>query len=148
MHSASVLFHRKLWGLTSVPASGILHVPGWSRHFALHHGPLGWPATLRPSPVKDRLPSARPQIPVADGRALIADYNPMEIPLREARWRNLLLAVSLLTVAILMFQAGEIWLASDRLASGKLGPMEPRAALVPGNGAARDSHGTLPQRGL
>ena len=69
----------------------------------------------------------------------------MEIPLREARWRNLLLAVSLAMAAALIFQAGEIWLASDRLASGKLPLMERGAALVPGNAAAWDSLGRMRQ---
>jgi tetratricopeptide (TPR) repeat protein len=69
----------------------------------------------------------------------------MVIPLGGARRRAILLAVSLVTTAILMFQAGEIWLASDRLASGKLGLMERGAALVPGNAAAWDSLGRLRQ---
>jgi tetratricopeptide (TPR) repeat protein len=65
----------------------------------------------------------------------------MEIPLGEARWRAVLLVVSLATVAILIFQAGELWLASHRLASGKIPLMERGAALVPGNAAAWDSLG-------
>jgi tetratricopeptide (TPR) repeat protein len=69
----------------------------------------------------------------------------MEIPLGGVRRRTVLLTVSLATAAILIFQASEIWLASNRLASGKLGLMERGAALVPGNGAAWDSLGRLRQ---
>jgi tetratricopeptide (TPR) repeat protein len=69
----------------------------------------------------------------------------MEISLGEARRRTLLLAVSLAAAAIMVFQAGELWLASNRLASEKLPLMERGAALVPGNAAAWDSLGRLRQ---
>lgn len=69
----------------------------------------------------------------------------MEIPLGEARRRTLLIAVSLATTLILIFQASELWLASYWLASGNLDLMERGANLVPGNAAAWESLGRLRQ---
>lgn len=69
----------------------------------------------------------------------------MEIALGEVRRRRVLLAVSLATAAILIFQSSELWFASYRLASGKIELMERGAALVPGNAAAWDSLGRLRQ---
>jgi tetratricopeptide (TPR) repeat protein len=69
----------------------------------------------------------------------------MEIPLEDLGRRRLLLAVSLVITAILIFQACEIWLASHRLDSEKVAIMERGAALVPGNGSAWDRLGRLQQ---
>ena len=112
--------------------------------FTLPHGPVRLLATLRCSFVEVCL-SSRSQIPVAVWRALIADYNAMVTLLGEVRRWRLLPVVSLAIAAVLIFQAGEIWLADNRLSSGKLGLMERGAALVPGNAAAWDSLGRLRQ---
>ncbi|HXQ27333.1 MAG TPA: hypothetical protein VN822_13065 [Candidatus Acidoferrales bacterium] len=68
----------------------------------------------------------------------------MEISL-ESGHRRILLIASLAIAAILIFQAGELWLASHRLDSGKLEEMERGAALVPGDGSAWDRLGRLRQ---
>ncbi len=69
----------------------------------------------------------------------------MEIPLKGLGRRRLVLAVSLGIAAVLIFQAGEIWLASHRLDSEKVTLMERGAALVPGDGSAWDRLGRLRQ---
>ena len=69
----------------------------------------------------------------------------MGLSLREPRKRIIVLAVSLAAAAILIFQAGKLWLSSYRLASGRLDLMERGAALVPGNAAAWDSLGRFRQ---
>jgi tetratricopeptide (TPR) repeat protein len=69
----------------------------------------------------------------------------MEIPLEDLRRRRLALAVSLVIAAVLIFQAGEIWLASRRLDSEKVTLMERGAALLPGDGSAWDRLGRLRQ---
>lgn len=56
-----------------------------------------------------------------------------------------LLLASLAIAAVLVFQACELWLASYRLDSAKLEPMELGAALVPGDGSAWDRLGRLRQ---
>jgi tetratricopeptide (TPR) repeat protein len=69
----------------------------------------------------------------------------MEIPLEDERRRRVALAVSVVISAVLIFQAGEIWLASRRLDSEKLTLMERGAALLPGDGSAWDRLGRLRQ---
>jgi hypothetical protein len=64
----------------------------------------------------------------------------MEIPLGEPG-RRIVLAVSFVAAAILIFQASEIWLASHRLDSEKTAVMERGAALLPGDGSAWDRLG-------
>lgn len=56
-----------------------------------------------------------------------------------------LLALSLVCAALLIWQAGVLWLASHRLASGNLELMRRGAALTPGDGSAWDSIGHLRQ---
>ena len=68
----------------------------------------------------------------------------MEIPL-EGGQRRILLVASLAIAAVLIFQAGELWLASHRLDSEQLEQMERGAALVPGDGSAWDRLGRLRQ---
>jgi tetratricopeptide (TPR) repeat protein len=65
----------------------------------------------------------------------------MEIPLEDAGRRWIVLAVSLLIAAVLVFQASEIWLADHRLDSEKIAVMERGAALVPGDASAWDRLG-------
>jgi tetratricopeptide (TPR) repeat protein len=69
----------------------------------------------------------------------------MEIPLADAGRRRILLAASFVIAALLMFEAGELWLASYRLDSGKVSLMERGAALVPGDASAWDRLGRLRQ---
>src|SRR5271170_3507205 len=69
----------------------------------------------------------------------------MEIPLKDLGRRRIGLAVSLVIAAVLIFQAGEIWLASNRLDSEKLVLMERGAALLPGDGSAWDRLGRMRQ---
>ena len=69
----------------------------------------------------------------------------MEIPLEDQGRRRIALAVSLVISAVLIFEAGEIWLASRRLDSEKLTIMERGAALLPGDGSAWDRLGRLRQ---
>ncbi len=69
----------------------------------------------------------------------------MEIPLEDLGRRRITLAVSVAIAAVLMFQAGEIWLASHRLDSEKITLMERGAALLPGDGSAWDRLGRMRQ---
>src|SRR5271170_7994251 len=69
----------------------------------------------------------------------------MEIPLEDLGRRRLTLAVSVVVAAVLIFQAGEIWLASHRLDSEKITLMERGAALLPGDGSAWDRLGRMRQ---
>ena len=85
------------------------------------------------------------QINLAQEPRLVADYRSMEIPLENLVRRRLVLAVSLVIAAVLIFQACEIWLASHRLDSEKVTLMERGAALVPGDGSAWDRLGRLRQ---
>jgi len=68
----------------------------------------------------------------------------MEIPIEGARAKLVLLVVSL-AAAILIFQAGEIWLADHRINSGNPEQMERGAALLPGNADAWDLLGRFYQ---
>jgi tetratricopeptide (TPR) repeat protein len=69
----------------------------------------------------------------------------METSLETPGQRRVLLFVSLAVAGLLIFQAGEIWLANHRLDSNKLAPMERGAALIPGDGSAWDRLGRLRQ---
>jgi len=69
----------------------------------------------------------------------------MEISLESAQRRKILLAASLAIAIVIIFEAGRLWLATSRLDSGQLELMERGAALMPGNGAAWESIGTLRQ---
>jgi tetratricopeptide (TPR) repeat protein len=69
----------------------------------------------------------------------------MEIPLADAGRRRIVLAASFVIAAVLIFEAGEFWLASYRLDSGKVALMERGAALVPGDASAWDRLGRLRQ---
>jgi tetratricopeptide (TPR) repeat protein len=69
----------------------------------------------------------------------------MEIPLADARQRGIVLGVAAILSAVLIFQAGILWLASYRLDSEKLALMERGAALVPGDASAWDRLGRLRQ---
>jgi tetratricopeptide (TPR) repeat protein len=69
----------------------------------------------------------------------------MEIPLEGLGRRRLVLAVSLIIAAALIFQAGKLWLASHWLDSEKIALMERGAALAPGDGSAWDRLGRLRQ---
>jgi tetratricopeptide (TPR) repeat protein len=69
----------------------------------------------------------------------------MEILLEGLGRRRLVLAVSLLIAAVVIFQACEIWLASHRLDSENVTLMEGGAALIPGDGSAWDRLGRLRQ---
>jgi tetratricopeptide (TPR) repeat protein len=69
----------------------------------------------------------------------------MEIPLASAGRRLLLLCTSFAIAAILVSQAGVIWLATHRLESEQLAQMERGADLIPKNGAAWDRLGRLYQ---
>jgi tetratricopeptide (TPR) repeat protein len=69
----------------------------------------------------------------------------MEIPLEDLGRRRMALAVSLVIAAVLIFQAGEIWLASHWLDSEKVTLMERGAALVSGDASAWDRLGRLRQ---
>jgi tetratricopeptide (TPR) repeat protein len=65
----------------------------------------------------------------------------MQLSLEDASERWLLLAVSSLLAAILIFQASEIWVATRRIQSGHLDVMERGAELLPRNGEAWDRVG-------
>jgi tetratricopeptide (TPR) repeat protein len=69
----------------------------------------------------------------------------MEIPLSTARRRWFAVAVSLAIAPLLIFQAGELWLASHRLDSKQIGQVERGVRLVPGDGAAWDQLGRMRQ---
>jgi tetratricopeptide (TPR) repeat protein len=69
----------------------------------------------------------------------------MESSLEDARRRRILLVASLAISAVLIFQAGEIWLANHRLDSAEIAKMERGAALVPGDGSAWDRLGRMRQ---
>jgi tetratricopeptide (TPR) repeat protein len=79
------------------------------------------------------------------GRGRIADYRLMEFPLSTAWWRWFVVAFSLAVAALLIFQAGELWLASHRLDSKQIGEVERGVALVPGDGEAWDQLGRMRQ---
>jgi tetratricopeptide (TPR) repeat protein len=85
------------------------------------------------------------KIRLAPESRLIADYRLMETLLETSGQRRILLFVSLAVAALLIFQAGEIWLANHRLDSDKLATMERGAALIPGDGSAWDRLGRLRQ---
>jgi tetratricopeptide (TPR) repeat protein len=65
----------------------------------------------------------------------------MELSLERAGKRRAVLGAALAVAGILMFQAGELWLANCRIDSGRLDLIERGAALVPGNGEAWDRVG-------
>jgi tetratricopeptide (TPR) repeat protein len=69
----------------------------------------------------------------------------MESSLEEAARRRILLVVSLAIAALLIFQAGKIWLANYRIESETLATVERGAAMMPGDGAAWDRVGRLRQ---
>jgi tetratricopeptide (TPR) repeat protein len=69
----------------------------------------------------------------------------MEISLEDLGRRRIVVAVSLVIAVVLIFQAGEIWLASHRLDSEKVTLMERGAALLPGDGSAWDRLGRMRQ---
>ena len=69
----------------------------------------------------------------------------MDTSLESGARRRLLLAISLAITAVLFFQAGEIWLADQRLDSNQVKTVERGAALVPGYGSAWDRLGNLRQ---
>ncbi len=69
----------------------------------------------------------------------------MESSLEDAGRRRIVLAVSLIVAALLIFEAGRIWLANHRLDSDKLKTMERGAALIPGDGSAWDRLGRMRQ---
>lgn len=65
----------------------------------------------------------------------------MESYLGDPGRRWIVLAVSLLAAAVLIFEAGRIWIASNRLSSDQLSTMERGVALTPGDGSAWDRVG-------
>lgn len=65
----------------------------------------------------------------------------MEIPIADRTRRLVLLLVSLAIAALLINQAGKIWLASYQLDSEKVPRMERGAALLPGDASAWDRLG-------
>jgi len=69
----------------------------------------------------------------------------VEIPLRSAWHRWGLVALSLLTAAILIPQACVLWIANHRLNSEQVDVMERGAKLTPGDAAAWDRVGRLRQ---
>jgi tetratricopeptide (TPR) repeat protein len=69
----------------------------------------------------------------------------MEIPLSTSGRRWFAAAVSLAIAALVIFQAGELWLASRRLDSKQIGQVARGVALVPGDGAAWDQLGRMRQ---
>ena len=89
-------------------------------------------------------PSGAFQIKLAEGLTLIADYDSMEIPL-DGRLRRGLLLTAIVVAAILIWQAGVLWLARHRLESGNLALMTRGIALTPGDGAGWDRIGQLRQ---
>lgn len=72
----------------------------------------------------------------------------MEISIPSARYRNILLAASALIAVLLIFQAGEVWLASRWINSQDPQLVERGAALVPSDGSAWDNLGHLRQWSL
>lgn len=87
---------------------------------------------------------AAPQIKLAEGPTLIADYDSMEIPL-DGRHRRALLLTSFVVAALLIWQASILWLARHWLESGNLALMTRGIALTPGDGAGWDRIGQLRQ---
>ena len=69
----------------------------------------------------------------------------MEISLEAQGRRRIALALSMVIAAVVIFQAGEIWLASHWLDSEKITLMDRGAALLPGDGSAWDRLGRLRQ---
>jgi tetratricopeptide (TPR) repeat protein len=69
----------------------------------------------------------------------------METSLNTSGQRRIPLFVSLAVAALLVFQAGEIWLANHRLDSEAIATAERGAALIPGDGSAWDRLGRLRQ---
>ncbi|MGH9690118.1 MAG: tetratricopeptide repeat protein [Candidatus Acidiferrales bacterium] len=65
----------------------------------------------------------------------------MECSLESVGTRRAVLAAAFAVTAILIFQAGEFWLANRRIDSGNLALMKQGAALTPGNGEAWDRVG-------
>jgi hypothetical protein len=65
----------------------------------------------------------------------------MEIPLDGSGRRRFALVSSLAIAALLSFQAGEVWLANQRINSQDLDSIERGASLMPGNGEAWDRVG-------
>ena len=65
----------------------------------------------------------------------------MQLSLEDASERWVLLTLSAVISAILIFQAIEIWTATRRIQSGQLALIERGAALLPGNGEAWDRLG-------
>ncbi|MGH9685945.1 MAG: tetratricopeptide repeat protein [Candidatus Acidiferrales bacterium] len=72
----------------------------------------------------------------------------MELSLKSARNRNLLLAGSVFLAALMIFQAGELWLASRWIDSGDLQRVERGAKLIPSDASAWDKRGHLRQWNL
>jgi len=69
----------------------------------------------------------------------------MELSLEASGRRQILLIVALAISAVLIFQAGEVWLANHRLDSEEIATMERGARLMPGDGSAWDRLGRLRQ---
>ncbi len=69
----------------------------------------------------------------------------MEVSLQGALRRAAVLAVALVTAAVLIPQAGTLWLARHRMDSERADLVERGAALVPGNAEAWDRLGRLRQ---
>lgn len=65
----------------------------------------------------------------------------MEVPLENPGRRRIVLVVSSLVAALLIFEASRIWIANNRLSSDQLAVMERGVALVPGDGSAWDRIG-------
>ena len=65
----------------------------------------------------------------------------MEIPLDGSGRKRFALVSSLAIAALLSFQAGEVWLANQRINSQDLDSIERGASLMPGNGEAWDRVG-------
>jgi tetratricopeptide (TPR) repeat protein len=65
----------------------------------------------------------------------------MEIPLDRSGRKRFVLVSSLAMAALLSFQAGEVWLANQRINSQDLDSIERGAALLPGDGEAWDRVG-------
>jgi tetratricopeptide (TPR) repeat protein len=63
----------------------------------------------------------------------------------EHAGRRVLLIASLAVSALLIFQAGEIWLANHRLDSAQVAAMTRGVALIPGDGSAWDRLGRMRQ---
>lgn len=69
----------------------------------------------------------------------------MEVSLQGALRRAAVLAVALAAAAVLISQAGTLWLARHRMDSGRADLVERAAALTPGNAEAWDQLGRLRQ---